>query len=316
MKTVAFLIFSDVMMLDFSGPAEVFAVANRYLPEQEQYLIQTIGAEDGLITASNGVAIQPQLTLAQAQHAFDLLLFPGGPGAYDFGHPQWVPWVKSATAKAGQFASICTGAFLLAEAGLLKGRRVTTHWRYLERLAKRCPEALIENNQLIVQDHKFLSCGGITAGIDLALFIVEQHHGHELALKVAKVLLVVMKRQGGQAQFSPLLAEISNEDNPISQVQRYVVDHLHDDFSVEKMAAMAAMSQRHFSRNFQRQAAMTPMEFVRAARVDEARVLLETSQLPLKTIAFECGFSGPRQLRQHFLECLGITPAQYRSRFG
>lgn len=317
MKTVAIVVFPDFLMLDMSGPAEAFAVANRFLPADEHYRIVLISTGDPEVQASNGIRVKANTTILDTTEPFDFLLVVGGPGAYSGAHPNLCTWLRDMEGRVGRLVSVCTGAFLMGEAGLLDGRRVTTHWSYTERLAQAYPKAKVEQNQIFINDEKGLvSSGGITAGIDLALSLIEADHGRQLAVQVAKVLLVVMRRQGGQVQFSPLHAEVNTDESPIAKVQRYVLDNLNEDFTVERLADLAAMSQRHFARSFAQEVKMTPMEFVRAARVDSARKMLENSTLPLKTIAYQSGFANSRQMRQQFNDKLGVTPAQYRRQFG
>lgn len=315
MKTVAVVLFPGMLLLDLSGPTEVFSIANRYLAPADWYKILTIGTEAGPIRASNGITLYADATLDEAQDAYDVLLIPGGPGAYNEQYPALVTWLNSATQRARHFGSICTGAFILGQAGLLDGHRVTTHWHYTERLAKAFPLAEVETDQIFVKDGKLITSGGVTAGIDLALSMVADDHGKQVALDVAKVLLVVMQRQGGQAQFSPLLTGVAKDESPITRVQHYVLDHLEEEFSVERLATLAAMSSRHFSRVFIREIGMTPMEFVQSARIDRARYLLESNDLPLKTVAYRAGFGSARHMRQLFSDRLGLTPAQYRRQF-
>lgn len=315
MKTVAILLFPDVLMLDVAGPIEVFSVANRYLPANEHYQISAIGALQA-VRASNGITLQADTLLDSAADAYDLLLIPGGPGAYNGDHSALLPWLRNTTQRSRRYGSICTGAFILGQAGLLDGHHVTTHWNYTERLARAFPQTKVETDQIYLKDHNLITSGGVTAGIDLALSVLADDHGKKLALDVAKVLLVVMKRQGGQAQFSPLLAEVAKEGSPIVRVQNYVLEHIEEEFSIERLASMAAMSARHFARTFVREVNMTPLEFVKSARVDRARSLLETSDLPLKTVAYRSGFGSTRNMRLLFSDKLGLTPAQYRSQFG
>lgn len=315
MKTVAMLLFPDVLLLDMSGPLEVFSIANRYLPPEAQYRIITIGSEPGLLRASNGVAVQADITLEQATEAYDLVLIPGGPGAYDGAMPQVQRWLREAVPRAHCYGSICTGAFILGEAGLLDGFRVTTHWHYTERLIKRCPGAKVETDQIFIQDGNLLTSGGVTAGIDLALAVVARDHSKKVAQDVAKVLLVVMRRQGGQAQFSPLMAAVAPHESAVTRVQNHVLEHLDDPLTIERMAALVNMSARHFSRLFVREVQITPMEFVQNARIDRARSLLETTDLPLKTIAYKSGFGSVRHMRFLFTARLGLTPVQYREQF-
>lgn len=315
MKTVAMVLFPDFLLLDMAGPMEVFSIANRYLGADQRYELTTIGTEHGLLRASNGVSVQADLHIDQANKSYDLLLVPGGPGAYDEKHPPLIGWLQGAVARAGRYGSICTGAFVLGHAGLLDGYRVTTHWHYTERLIKGFPKAMVETDRIYLQDRNLITSGGVTAGIDLALSVVAQDHGKKVAQDVAKVLLVVMKRQGGQAQFSPLTAAVAPQETPVTRVQNYVLEHLDEAFSIERMAGLATMSPRHFARVFAREVNMTPMEFLQSARIDCARNLLETTDLPLKTVAFKSGFGSVRHMRFLFSEKLGLTPTQYREQF-
>ncbi len=315
MKTVAMALFPDFLLLDMAGPLEVFSIANRYLPAAAHYQILTIGTEPGPLRASNGVLVHTDLLLEHADGVYDVLLVPGGPGAYNECHPALLPWLKWAAPRARRFGSICTGAFVLGHAGLLDDRRVTTHWHYTERLIKAFPKAIVETDRIYLQDGRLITSGGVTAGIDLALSIVAQDHGKQVAVDVAKVLLVVMKRQGGQAQFSPMTAAVSPQETAITRVQSYVLEHLAQPFTIESMAQLAGMSARHFSRLFAKEVRMTPMAFLQGARIDRARQLLETTDLPLKTVAFHAGFGSVRHMRFLFSEKLGLNPTQYRQQF-
>lgn len=315
MKTVAMALFPDFLLLDMAGPLEVFSIANRYLPQADHYQILTLGIEPGPLRASNGVSVQPDLLLEQAADDYDLLLIPGGPGAYNECHPALLLWLKSAAPRARRFGSICTGAFVLGHAGLLDGHRVTTHWHYTERLIKAFPKAIVETDRIYLQDGRLITSGGVTAGIDLALSIVAQDHGKAVAVEVAKVLLVVMKRQGGQAQFSPMTAAVAPHESAITRVQNQVLAQLDQPFTIESMAALAGMSPRHFARMFTKEVQMTPMAFLQGARIDRARHLLETTDLPLKTVAFHAGFGSVRYMRFLFSDKLGLNPTQYRQQF-
>jgi len=259
--------------------------------------------------------VQADLLLEQALDAYDLLLVPGGPGAYNECHPALLPWLRAAVPRARRFGSICTGAFVLGYAGLLDGHRVTTHWHYTERLIKAFPKAIVETDRIYLQDGRLITSGGVTAGIDLALSVVAQDHGKQVAVEVAKVLLVVMKRQGGQAQFSPMTSAVAPQETPITRVQNHVLANLEQSFTVESMAALVDMSARHFARLFAKDVQMTLMAFLQGARIDRARHLLETTELPLKTVAFHAGFGSVRHMRFLFSEKLGLTPTQYRQQF-
>ncbi len=315
MKTVAMALFPDFLLLDMAGPLEVFSIANRFLPAAQHYQIITIGTEPGALRASNGIDVQADLLLDEAHDAYDVLLVPGGPGAYNECHPALLPWLKAVAPRARRYGSICTGAFVLGHAGLLDGHRVTTHWHYTERLIKAFPKAIVETDRIYLQDGRLLTSGGVTAGIDLALSIVAQDHGKEVAVEVAKVLLVVMKRQGGQAQFSPMTGAVGTQETAITRVQKHVLAHLEQTFTIESMAELAGMSARHFARVFAKDVQMTPMAFLQGARIDRARHLLETTDLPLKTVAFHAGFGSVRYMRFLFSEKLGLNPTQYRQQF-
>ncbi|AZZ75566.1 MULTISPECIES: GlxA family transcriptional regulator [unclassified Pseudomonas] len=316
MKTVAMVLFPDFLLLDMAGPLEVFSVANRYLKAEAHYQLITLGTERGPLRASNGVLVHADRAIDDADtERYDLLLVPGGPGAYNQQFPALFAWLKGAVQRVDHYGSICTGAFVLGHAGLLDGYRVTTHWNYTERLIKGFPRAHVTTDQIYVEDRNLITSGGVTAGIDMALAVIARDHGKKLAQDVAKVLLVVMKRQGGQAQFSPLMAAVAPQETPITRAQSYVLEHLDEAFTVERMAAIANMSARHFARVFARDISMTPMEFLQSARIDCARNLLETSDLPLKTVAYKSGFGSVRHMRSLFAEKLGLTPAQYREQF-
>ncbi|WP_248767189.1 GlxA family transcriptional regulator [Pseudomonas sp. MWU12-2345] len=315
MKTVAMVLFPDFLLLDMAGPMEVFSIANRYLGPDDHYQLSLIGTEHEAVRASNGVRVQADTHIDQADGGYDLLLVPGGPGAYNEKNPSLLAWLQDAVRRVTCYGSICTGAFVLGHAGLLDGYRVTTHWHYTERLIKAFPKAAVETDQIYVQDRNLITSGGVTAGIDLALAVVSRDHGKKVAQDVAKVLLVAMTRQGGQAQYSPLMAAVSPHETPVTRVQHHVLEHLDESFSVERMAGLANMSARHFARIFTREVNMTPMAFVQNARIDCARRLLETSDLPLKTVAYKSGFGSVRHMRFLFSEKLGLTPSQYREQF-
>ncbi|PPC79193.1 AraC family transcriptional regulator [Pokkaliibacter plantistimulans] len=316
MKSVAIVVFPDVLLLDVAGPMDVFAIANRYLTPDQAYRITTVGAECTAVRASNGLRLLADECIDSAPQAYDLLLVPGGPGAYNDIPTCLLPWLQDSASQSQHYGSICTGAFLLGYAGLLDGHRVTTHWNYTERLSRLFPAAQVETNHIYLQDRYLLTSGGVTAGIDLALSIVEADHGRQLALTVAKVILVAMKRQGGQGQFGPMLSKVAKEDTAVSRVQAYVLEHIDEAFTVKRLASLAAMSARSFARQFVRESHCTPMEFVLGARIDHARKMLETTELPMKTVAYHSGFGSDRHMRLLFTERLGLTPSQYRERFG
>lgn len=315
-KTVVMVLFNDVLMLDVTGPMDVFSITNRLLPREKQYQLLTISEPAGLVRSSSGLKVQADLRLEQYPADVDLLLVPGGPGAYGVHHPALTDWLPNAARSARRFGAICTGVFLLAEAGLIDGYRCTTHWNYVDRLSQRYPEARVETEQIYVVDRNLITSGGITAGIDMALAVVAEDHGKDIALEVAKVLLVVMKRQGGQTPYGPLLAAVPRDGSAIARVQAHVVDHIDQPYTIQRMAEIAAMSARNFARAFQREVSMTPMQYVQNARIDHARKLLEGCDVPLKVLASRCGFGSARHMRKVFSERIGLSPNQYRQQFG
>jgi transcriptional regulator GlxA family with amidase domain len=317
MRTVGLLLFDDVLMLDAAGPIDVFSLANRYLPADKHYRLMTISPMSKELRASNGLRMFADYSIEEAPTAYDVLLVPGGPGAYSGDHRDIATWLRGTVDNCCTYGSVCTGAFLLGEAGLLDGRRVTTHWHYQERLATRFPNARVQSEEIYLRDGAMISCGGVTAGIDLALSVLTEHHGKSIALDVAKVLLVVTQRQGGQTQFSPMLSVPKGENDTLMQaIQRYVIDNVGIPHTVSALAEIANMSPRNFSRVFTRETGLSPMEFVLTARIDSARNLLESTDLPLKTIAARSGFGSTRQMRALFSARLKLSPAQYRFQFG
>lgn len=316
MKSIAFFLFPDLLLLDVAGPMEVFSFANRFLEPEKRYQITSVAFNKTSVRASNGFVVQAEQLLGETGAAFDLLLIPGGPGAYDQDHSDVLPTLSEACRQSTRYGSICTGAFILGEMGLLDSRRVTTHWNYTQRLAKTFPLAIVEPDEILIDDCGLLTSGGVTAGIDLALSVVTEDHGKDIALQVAKIILVSTNRQGGQAQFSPLLRTPASANSSITKVQQYILDNLHESFCIEKLAAMVAMSPRNFVRVFGRETQMTPTEFVQKARIDHARRLLEASNLPIKTVAFNSGFGSVRNMRLLFDERFGVSPSAYRQQFG
>jgi len=317
MKSVAIVVFPGVQSLDVSGPLDVFAEANRFLLPAQHYRLELIGLTRGAVPCSNGMLLAPQRHYTDAVDVPDLLLAAGGPGLPDIREPdEALAWLREACAKAPRYGSICNGVFLLARAGLPPGAVVTTHWNDAQTLAARFPDLQVQADRLYAQDGRLHTSAGVTAGIDLALYLVAQDHGPDVALNVAKRLVVFMQRAGGQSQFSPFLTPFVEETSAVAQVQQYVLGHLADDLGLDALAAQAHMSRRNFSRVFLPMPAVTPADFVESARVDAARVRLERESAPLKTVAFRCGFRDARHLREVFQRRLGVSPSEYRARFG
>ncbi|MDR6924503.1 DJ-1/PfpI family protein [Pseudomonas sp. BE134] len=315
-KTIAIVIFSGVQSLDVTGPMDVFSEANRFLEPQDHYRLEVIGVGRGVMSCSNGLSLNAHAHFSEALEAYDLLLVAGGPQLpfMDFGGA-FDAWLRGACARAQRFGSICNGAFILARAGLLDGRTVTTHWGDAAALAHMCPSTRVEADRLYVQDGELYTSAGVTAGIDLSLYLLARDHGPDVALNVAKRLVVFTQRSGGQSQFSPFLMPHAEPTSVVAMVQLYVLANLTGDLALADLAYAANMSTRNFSRVFAKEAKITPAEFVERARVDAARVLLESTHSPLKTVAYQCGFRDAQHMRTVFNRRLGVTPWQFRRNF-
>jgi transcriptional regulator GlxA family with amidase domain len=256
------------------------------------------------------------LGFEEATGGFDIILVAGGPLLPEVDPDlRLVQWVQAAPWRASIFGAICTGAFVLGHAGLLDGRRATTHWQNAQALAAKFPKAKVEPDAIYVRDGRLITSAGVTAGIDLALELVRQRHGKETALKVAKRLVVVAQRQGGQSQFSPYLTAPADPASPVARVQDYVLAHIASRHTLESLAAAVGMSPRSLARYFAQEAGITPHEFIERARIDAARRMLEGTGQPLKAIAYDCGFGSADRMRIVFSARLGVTPAQYRANF-
>jgi transcriptional regulator GlxA family with amidase domain len=315
-KTVAIVVFAGVQSLDVTGPMDVFSEANRFLPEKDNYRLDVIGVERGMMPCSNGLSLNAHRHFSEALEAYDLLLVAGGPQLPFMNFSlTFDAWLRDACARAKRFGSICNGAFMLARAGLLEGRTVTTHWGDAAALAALCPSTQVEADRLYVQDAELFTSAGVTAGIDLSLYLLAQDHGPEVALSVAKRLVVFTQRSGGQSQFSPFLTPHAEPTSAVALVQLYVLANLNGDLTLADLANAANMSARNFSRVFAKEAKITPAEFVERARVDAARVMLESTTSPLKTVAYQCGFRDAQHMRSVFNRRLGVTPQQFRLNF-
>jgi transcriptional regulator GlxA family with amidase domain len=316
MPSVAIAIFPGVQALDVVGPVDVFAEANRFMDTADHYKVTLLAADVGAMRASNGMSLTADATFDEDQHGFDLALVAGGPAL-----PEHVPdqrlldWLRDVPARCGRYGSICTGAFALGHAGLLDERNVTTHWQHAAQLAAQFPHAHVDFDRIYLRDERLVTSAGVTAGIDLSLALVSEDHGPQVALAVAKRLVVFSQRQGGQSQFSPYLTAPADETSPVAKVQAYVMAHIGESFTVKQLADVAGMSARNFARVFVQETDVTPHEFIERARMDAARKLLESTSLALKTIAYDCGFGTADRMRIVFTKRIGATPKQYRERF-
>jgi transcriptional regulator GlxA family with amidase domain len=312
-RRVLIVAFPRVQTLDVLGPAEVFSTANQ-LSGKPAYEVRVVAARSGRL-ATSSVPLHAEPLPAPAT-AVDTLLVAGGRGVHDAGRDErLVAWVRNAAGRARRVTSVCTGAFLLARAGVLDGRRATTHWASCAELARRHPDVAVEADPIFVRDGNVITSAGVTAGMDLALALVEEDLGREIALEVARWLVLFLKRPGGQAQFSAQLAAQIAERQPLRELQTWLPDHLDEDLSVPALARRACMSERNFARAFRDETGMTPAAYVEAARVERARIALETGDTPVETVARQAGFGTVETMRRAFRRRVGVSPASYRSRF-
>jgi len=313
---IAILAFPRVQLLDVVGPADVFSEAARQLGDPRAYRVQVIGTEAGAFRGSSGLRLLPDTTVATHRGAIDTLLVAGSPHVDAMaGSTGLDAWLRRQSRSVRRIGAVCSGAFVLAAAGLLDGKRVTTHWNSADRLAAEYPLSRVEPDSIYVKDGKTWTSAGVTAGMDLALAMVEEDHGRDLALRVAREMVMFLKRPGGQSQFSAHLAAQAAERSSVGGVQQHVLAHLAADLSVPALAAHAGMSERNFARVFRAEAGMTPAEFVESARIDAARRLLEESAWPLKRLADALGYANADAFRRAFLRRMGVGPNDYRRRF-
>jgi transcriptional regulator GlxA family with amidase domain len=314
--TVEIVAFPQVQLLDVAGPMQVFATANDYAVRQgraKPYSLRVV-AERHEVTASAGLALAAA-PLPSPRAAIDTLIVAGGPGVRDAAaDPKLVRWVKARAGHARRVGSVCTGAFLLAASGLLDGRRVATHWTECEHLARRFPKLRVEPDPIFIRDGNVWTSAGVTAGIDLALALVEEDLGRTLALAVARHLVVFRKRPGGQAQFSAALS-LQHADDKFGTLHEWMTNHLERDLSLPTLARQANMSERNFSRRYTEITRTTPARAVEKLRVEAARMLLTDTRLPIKRVAQRCGFGSEETMRRSFLRQLSATPQDYRARF-
>lgn len=314
---VELLAFPAAQLLDVTAPLQVFASANdwaRAASRPRPYVLRLVAPRSPVRTSAGLEVVAAPLP--RGGPAPDTLLVAGGGGVHvACGDAGLVRWLRRRARAARRVASICSGAFLLARAGLLDGRRAVTHWSECAELARRCPRARVEVEPLYVRDGRVSSSAGVTAGIDLALALVEEDLGHAAAIAVARDLVVYLKRPGGQSQFSALL-ELQAGGAEFDALHAWMAAHLAADLGVEALAARAAMTERTFQRRYRAATGVTPARAVERLRVEAAQQLLASTAMPVKRVARRCGFGSEETLRRSFHRHLGIAPAEFRERFG
>jgi len=316
-RIIEVLAYPSVQLLDVTGPLQVFASTNDLVSEAGEtppYLLRVVAKGGQGVTASAGLGIATR-PLPRISAALDTLIVAGGPGVEAASaDPVLVDWVRRRAERARRVASVCTGAFLLAASNVLDGRRAATHWSVCAELARRFPAVRVESDPIFVRDGTVWTSAGVTAGIDLALALVEEDLGRTAALAVARYLVVFLKRPGGQAQFSAALSLQSAEDQ-FGALHDWINQHLLDDISLPLLARQAGMSERSFSRHYLEATGLTPARAVERLRVEAARRLLSETRLPVKRISRRCGFGSEETMRRSFLRVLSATPQDYRARF-
>src|SRR5712672_3074296 len=315
-KRIAIAVPPYMQPLYVFGPLDVFVEPTRQSGGTASYDVRLVAIEKEVVIRTGGPSLVADTSIYDSDAPYDTLLVAGSP---DFSsaesYTDFQELLRRRVVEVPRYGSVCTGAFFLGAAGLLDGRNVTTHWQHAAELAARYPAAKVEPDQIYVKDGQLYTSAGVTAGIDLALRLVEDDHGRELALTVARRLVVFLKRPGGQSQFSAHLAAQMADEGKIRSLQHWILDHLSLDLSLVSLASRVAMSVRNFTRVFQDETGSTPADFVEMARVDAARRLLEESETPLQRVASRCGFSSPDTMRRAFLRRIGTGPSDYRERF-
>jgi len=320
-RTVAVLAFPGVQALDVIGPLEVFGRAARWLREERgardlAYATLVMAPRRGRLASSSGYSLFADHGLSPPLASIDTFLVAGGQGIGALLDDRKLhAWLRAVQRRVRRFGSVCTGALLLARAGILDGRRATTHWRSCARLAAEHPAVHVEPDRIFVRDRGVYTSAGVTAGMDLALAMVEEDHGREVALSVARELVLFVRRPGGQSQFSAQLSAQLGERDAIRDLQAFALEHPEGDLSVPALARRAAMSPRNFARVFAREVGATPARWVERVRIEAARRRIEEGRAGVEAVAEACGFGNREGLRRAFRRQLGVAPRDYRQRF-
>jgi len=321
-RRVLFIAAPGTEILDLVGPLQVFVRAAEMFSRQNPrfppiYSVEVITTSRQASVVTNcGLRIAAHNSFRRVRGEIDTLLIAGGSAIEnDEISIEAVRWIRKMAERVRRIGSVCTGAMLLARAGLLDGRQATTHWNWCALLAGKCPRADIDPNPIFIRDENVYTSAGVTAGMDLALALVEEDHGSRLALQVARNLVLYLRRPGGQSQFSAALSLQLTDRKPLRELESWVLDNLNKPLNVPVLAERVAMSPRNFARVFTKEMKTTPAKFVERLRVEAARRRLEESRNTLETIAGECGFGNVNSMRNVFQRALRIAPGQYRRHF-
>jgi transcriptional regulator GlxA family with amidase domain len=315
--------YPDAQVLDITGPLEVFARSSRWLFDHglastdDRYSIELVAKAPGPLRTSGGLALHVSRTWHDLiDEDIDTLLVTGGVGyVAAMQDLELLNWLREQAGRVPRLGSICTGALVLGAAGLLEGRPATTHWAYCERLSRQCPTAQVDSDALYLRAGNVYTSAGVTAGMDMALGMIEEDWGRTVALAVAQELVMFLRRPGGQSQFSRLL-QAQQADDTLGRLELWILEHLDEHgLSVDRLADRAGMSARHFARRFNERFGTTPAAYVRRTRVERARKRFEDGATRMKQVARECGFPDEQAMSRAFRDALGITPFEYRRRF-
>jgi transcriptional regulator GlxA family with amidase domain len=322
-RRIGIFVYEGVMALDAVGPADVFGLANVMCRHEDpaagrQYDVHFVAPHSGPISTVTGFRVAADFSIRDATPAFDTLIVPGG---YELraaeailALPEVNAWLRRAARHSRRVASICTGAMILAKLGILSGRRATTHWMFCDGLQANFPTVTVEPDSLWIKDGKVYTSAGITAGMDLALALVEEDLGRRFALELARVLVMFLKRPGGQSQFSSeLISQLASPDR-LEDLVEWIRDHLDRPLTIEQLAQRSKMSARNFQRVFTRQCGMPPAKFIERLRVERARVIIEDTGLSMTEIARKSGFDSEQRMRRSFKRVPGINPADHADR--
>ncbi|NRB38231.1 MAG: GlxA family transcriptional regulator [Pseudomonadales bacterium] len=315
-KKIAMIGFEQANALDITGPMEVFASANSESGASQLYEIGLYSFDGKAFTVSSGITLVPLGDLSAIPEDCDTLIVAGGDGVQAFTpDSELVQWLKQNSGKYRRIVSICTGAFLFAYAGLLSGKKATTHWIACPYLEDMYPDIELEENAIYTRDGNLYTSAGVTTGIDLCLSLVEEDHGHALAMSVAKLLVLYLHRPGGQRQFSQVLQAQHRSGGEFDDILLWINDKLDQSINIECMAEHACLSPRQFNRRFQQAFGVTPMRYIAQLRLEKSRLLLEKADYSIKQIARDCGYQSGETLRRQFSQHYGISPQEYQQRF-
>lgn len=314
-RRVVIVAYPDVQALDVTGPLEVFATAARH-GARVPYATEVVTTTGGPFRTSSGLTVVADGSVADCTGPVDTLVVAGGAGTAQARTDEaLLAWLQEAAERTRRVTSVCSGALVLAAAGILDGRRATTHWSLCDLMARLHPTVDVDADRIYVRDGHVWTSAGVTAGMDLALALVADDHGGAVSLAVARQLVLFTQRAGGQSQFSAQLAAVRSAREPLREVIAHIAEHLDADLSVPALARRAAMSPRTFARAFRAEVGTTPAAFVQATRVDAARRMLETTAFGTAEIARACGFGTPETMHRAFRRTVQTTPGQYRRHF-